>query len=118
MLGSKLLQCLQHAAGLHRHGVVERRDIQHAVQPRQADDKLVATVVRGGATAHAGVAALRHDGHAMGCAKLDQSRHLLCVGGPANRQRHAGELATPVSGIGGQVICKHMRRAEQGAGLA
>ena len=77
---------------------------------------LLTAAVRRGAAAHAGVAALRNNAHALRRAKFHQCRHLLRVGRPANRQGHAREHAASIGGVASNVAGENMGIAEQCAG--
>ncbi len=104
-----LLQGLQNAAGLDRDGevvLVDRTDGLHAAQVQH---HLLARGVGRGAHDQAGVAALGHDGGAVGRTGLDDGRHLLGRGRAYHRQRLAVDAAAPVLFVGAQVaLGKHM----------
>ena len=91
---NRLLQGLQANAGLHRdcarHGV----DFLDVTQSLQRQHHLAS--LRHAGTRQTGHAALQHHGLAQGVQRGQQTRHLVGIAGPQNRQR----LATCTAPIG------------------
>ena len=100
------LQALQHAAGVHGDGEVAGIEAAHLVHAREAQHHLGAAGVGGGAHHHAGVAALRHHGHARGGAGLHDGRHFGGGGRPHHGQRAAALTLAPVQFPGGEVASR------------
>jgi hypothetical protein len=112
--GCRLLHRLQHAAGLGHQGQVVGVDGADAVQARQAQQQLRAAGVGHAAADHAGVAALRHDGHAVLGAGAHDRRHLGRAARPHDRQRAAVPAASPVGLPGVEVaVDEQVRHADR-----
>ena len=101
--GGRVLDRLQHAAGLGGRGVVVGVDGADAVEPAEAEADL-GGVVRGRAEHQPGVAALRHDAEAEAGAGADHGLDLGDVAGAEDRQRGAGVVAEPVGEVGGHGV--------------
>jgi hypothetical protein len=75
----------------------------HPRQPRQAEHDLPAVLRRRGTADHAGVAALRHDGHALLRAQPHHRGDLGGVGRAHHRRRAAVIQPAPVDAVGGDI---------------
>ena len=108
---------LQDAAGVHRHGAVDRVDRADAVQARQRQHHRGAAGVWHAAQHQAGLAALRHQRNTGLSAGEHQLRHLLRDVRAQHGQRAAGEAATPVGEIRRTVLlcCQHIIVADDRA---
>ena len=113
---ARLLQGLQHAAGLYRHGEVGRVDGADAVQALQAQQYLGAGSIGDRAHHHAGVAALRHQAH-TGCrAGFDHCGNLFSRAGAHHGQGVPALAFAPVLFVSGEVaLGEYMRFAHEGA---
>jgi len=109
------LHRLQQAAGLDRDGVVVDVDGAHAVQPRRGQHHGRARFVRRGGAAQAGVAALRHQRHAVPGAGAHHGRHVVGAARPRYRQGRALVTPPPIEQKGRGVRPRqHMIGAQQG----
>ena len=95
LVGS-LLHIGQNAAGLHRHGVVERIHRPHLVHAHQTDHQLLTAGIGHRGTAQTGVAALGHDAGAGLGAQLHQRRHLGRAARSCHGQRPAAIALAPI----------------------
>src|SRR5258708_39825173 len=82
-------------ARLDSDGVVERIDRADAVEPREAHDDAVAVLPWHAGAIEAGIAALRHDRQACGCAERNNRRDLRRRGWAHNHARRAAIEAAP-----------------------
>ena len=109
---------LQDAAGFHRHReVVARRWRARAFMRCRLSTTCAPDCVGHAADHQAGVAALRHDGHAGGGAGLHHGRHFRGAAGPHHGQRLAARALAPVLFPGAQVAfgAAHWRRRRRRA---
>ena len=113
-IARSLLHMGQHGAGFHGQGVVVGVDGAHAVQARQRQQHGVARGVGRGAAHQPGVAALGHDGRAVGAAQAHQLRHLGRVGGPYHGQGLAREAAMLVGQVAGRIGTREHMGVAQG----
>jgi len=91
-----LLHCRQRATGFDGDGVVAGIDGQHAVQAAEAEHDGLPGRIGGRRPAQAGVAALRHDGHAGRYAGPDHCRHVFDAARPHDAARRTPVTPTPV----------------------
>ena len=101
--GDRLLQRLQHAAGLDGDGEVGRVDAAHAVQAAEAQHHLGTARIGHGTTDQAGVAALRDDRRAVQRAGLHDGRDFGGGGRAHDGKRMAAVALAPVDFVGRQV---------------
>ena len=113
-LGGRLLHVGEDAAGLDRHRVVAGIDRADTVQPLERQHQRPAAVVRHAAADHAGVAALRHDRHAVRRTPADDRGDI----GGALRQRYGQRPAAPplapVDDVGLQFVVGGQQPAVEG----
>ncbi|GAB1575955.1 hypothetical protein BPNSA17_07880 [Bordetella petrii] len=99
-IGGGLLHRLQDAAGLDRDRVVVGIDVADAVQARRRQQHRLAGVVRRGAAAQPGIAALRHHRRAMLRAQAHRLRDLGGAARPDDGLRRAAVAAPPILQVG------------------
>ena len=100
VLGGGLLDRLQHDAGLDRHRVAQRVDVEDAVHAVERQHDLAALLMRRAAAHHAGVAALGHHRDLLGEAELPDGGHLLGGGRAHHGQRGTEIVLAPVGEVG------------------
>ncbi len=96
MTARGLLQRLQNAAGLDRHRVADRIDVQHAVHAAERQHDAGVRRPGRGPAHQAGVATLRHDGDAVLMAKPDHFGDFLGAGRTNDGPGTSNQQSTPV----------------------
>ena len=112
-LGGGFLDVGQDHPGLDGDRVVERVDLAHPVEPREAQDQLPPGPIRRGRAAEPGIAALRNDGDFLGRAQRDDAGDLF-DGRRANHRRRRAAIPFPLV----HQIGRHVRRLGQQAARA
>ena len=111
--GRGLLQLLQDTASFHRDGLVRHVDLAHALHALQAQHDVATVRFRRRAADQAGIAALRHDGHAGCGASPHHGRHFRRRTRPGYAERLAAITLAPVLQMWlGIVAGQHMGSAQ------